>query len=476
MTRLEELTIKLADDVLTDVEASELEVLLATQSEAAAPHTRLLEIEVALRGQRETLDLAGPTLTRLRSELGASVERGVMQQLETAPLPPWTRTRTITPSMSHAGKLRWFAEIFPWRWPLPKLARPTMLAFAASVILLLSLGVWLFGPTMGQPVIAEVKGMDASIERGTEFIPTAKGMSLRSGDVVRLGTNASATITFGVERTRFELTAGTELKLISLAHGKRYLLASGKIRASVARQRPFHPMIFTTPQAEARVLGTKFSLLTTANATRLEVSEGKVQFTRSSDGSSTKVTAGQYAVVAANYELLAQPLTGSILREYWTNVPGEYFMDFLTKHRDFPDHPSGRDYLDKFETPSHWGTNYGARLRGYLHPPTTGEYTFWIAAGDGGQFFLSPDDDLQKRQQIAYANATALHEWTRIPGQQTSPITLIAGRKYYVEVMQKQGTNREDHLAVAWQGPGRARQVIPGEFLSPFIPKPKGQK
>jgi len=151
-------------------------------------------------------------------------------------------------------------------------------------------------------------------------------------------------------------------------------------------------------------------------------------------------------------------------------------MNLLTTHRDFPDHPSGRDHLDKFETPSHWGTNYGARLRGYLHPPRTGDYTFWIAAGDGGQFLLSPDDSPQNRQQIAYANSTAPQEWTDNPGQQSSPITLIAGRKYYIEALQKMGAKREDHLAVAWQGPGRERELIPGEFLSPFLPKPKGQK
>jgi hypothetical protein len=354
-----------------------------------------------------------------------------------------------------------------WRMPV---------AFATTILLLLSLAIWHFGPTMGEPVLADVKGVDVSIERGTEFVPAANGMGLRPAEVLRLGTNATATIAFGPEQTRFELSAGATLELTSLAYGKDFLLTSGKIKASVARQRPFHPMILATPQAEARVLGTKFSLLTTAEITRLEVTQGKVRFTRLSDNKSVQVAAGNYAVAAADCELAALPLSGRILREYWTNLPGEYFVTFLTAHPDFPDHPSGHDYLDKFEAPSHWGENYGARIRGYLHPPKTGEYTFWIAAGDGGELWLSPDDDPGHKIPIGNSEPAAPHEWGKLRKQQSPVIPLVAGRKYYIEALQKQGVKHEDHLAVAWQGPSRVREVVPGKFLSPFKPKTKEKK
>src|SRR5204862_2735553 len=118
-----------------------------------------------------------------------------------------------------------------------------------------------------------------------------------------------------------------------------------------------------------RVRGARFTRRVTANATRVEVAEGKVRFTRVSDMAKVKVAAGQYAVAAANYELLAQPLTGSIMREYWTNVPGEYFTTFLISNPKFPDRPDGRELLDKFDAPSQWGTNYGARIYGYVHLP-----------------------------------------------------------------------------------------------------------
>ena len=62
---------------------------------------------------------------------------------------------------------------------------------------------------------------------------------------------------------------GTELKVTDLSHGKRFALGLGKLEASVARQRPFRPLVVTTAQAEARVLGTRFTLAATTNATRV---------------------------------------------------------------------------------------------------------------------------------------------------------------------------------------------------------------
>jgi len=350
-----------------------------------------------------------------------------------------------------------------------------LLAPAVCLALVAGLSFWYFGPTMGKPVLVEVQGTGLSLERADQPLPAVPGTRLQAGDLLRTPENVSAAISFAPERTRITIQPGTEMTLASMSRGKRFNLSAGKLEASVARQRPFQPLVLVTPQAQARVLGTKFSLLTTSEQTRLEVTEGSVQLSRLSDAVSVKVPPGNYAVVSSNSVLAPLPLTGSILREYWTNLPGEYFITILTSHPDFPDHPSGHEYLHKFEAPSHWGKNYGTRIRGYLHPPLTGAYTFWIAAGDGGELFISPDESPKPRVQIAFANVTAPHEWSKDRAQQSAAINLVAGRKYYLEALQKQG-KRDDHLAVAWQGPGRQREVIPGEFLSPFIPKSKEKK
>jgi hypothetical protein len=339
--------------------------------------------------------------------------------------------------------------------------RRIWLPFAVCLVLALGFGVWYFNPAVGEPALADIQGSGLILERAGRRLPATVGIHLQPGDVLRTPDNVSAIIGYEPEPTQLKLLPGTELRLAATARGKLFALVVGKLEATVARQTPFRPMILKTPQAEARVIGTRFALSVRSNATRLDVIEGLVRFTRASDEQFVRVGAGHFAVAAADYELSALPLAGSILREYWTNVPGSFHTVYLTSNTNYPDHPSGRDYLSKLETPSNSVTNYGERIRGYLLPPATGDYTFWIKAGDGGDLYLSPDDNPDHRQQIAH------WEGPKRNSQQSAPVPLQAGGEYYIEVLQKTG-NADSHLAVEWQIPGRNREIISGEFLSPW--------
>src|SRR5262249_35617449 len=155
--------------------------------------------------------------------------------------------------------------------------------------------------------------------------------------------------------------------------GKRLELLTGKLEATVARQSLFRPMKVTTPQAEARVLGTRFSLIVADNASRLDVTAGQVRFTRLSDGRSVKVGGNSHSIATANSDLTVLPSTGGILREAWTNVPGTYHASYLRLHPKYPNNPDISQTLKTFEGPVNAGENYGARYRGFLHPPVTGQ-------------------------------------------------------------------------------------------------------
>jgi hypothetical protein len=72
-------------------------------------------------------------------------------------------------------------------------------------------------------------------------------------------------------------------------------LARGSVLARVAPQPRGSTLTFATAHAEAAVLGTALSLSTSPAGTRLEVSEGKVRFTRRSDGMSLDVPGGRWA-------------------------------------------------------------------------------------------------------------------------------------------------------------------------------------
>ncbi len=152
-------------------------------------------------------------------------------------------------------------------------------------------------------------------------------------------------------------------------------------------------------------------------------------------------------------------------REVWTGLPDGQALTDLTGWLYFPQAPDQTGYEDRFKAPTNWGENYGQRLSGYLIPPTTGNYTFWIASDDGGQLFLSSDSSPANKKAIASVNGSVGEEqWNAQGNQQSAVIPLLAGQRYYIEALQKEG-NGGDHLAVAWQGPGIAQAVIPGANL-----------
>jgi hypothetical protein len=138
----------------------------------------------------------------------------------------------------------------------------------------------------------------------------------------------------------------------------------------------------------------------------------------------------------------------------------------LLASADYPDDPSGSDRITSLEGPLDWNDNYGTRIRGYLHPPATGDYTFWIAGDDNSELWLSTDGNPANISMIAEVSGyTGSHEWTKYTSQTSLPVALTAGQKYYIEVLHKEGAGG-DNIAVAWDGPGITQQVIDGAYLS----------
>jgi signal transduction histidine kinase len=152
-------------------------------------------------------------------------------------------------------------------------------------------------------------------------------------------------------------------------------------------------------------------------------------------------------------------------------VEGSGVFPYVQSFPAYPDQPTGRSFLSSFESPAGLGTYYLARIRGYLHPPTTGTYTFWIASDDAGEFYLSTDASPEKIRKIAsnaIGNATRSRQWDRFPSQKSEPVILEGSRVYYVEALHVQNYGN-DFVAVAWKGPGIERSVIAGRYLTPWI-------
>ncbi len=82
MNRVKELTLKYIDADIADEEIEELESLVASDPDARALHISLLEQEAVLRGGRVNLNLAPPTLAKIREEVSHRIEDRVMASIQ----------------------------------------------------------------------------------------------------------------------------------------------------------------------------------------------------------------------------------------------------------------------------------------------------------------------------------------------------------------------------------------------------------
>ena len=144
---------------------------------------------------------------------------------------------------------------------------------------------------------------------------------------------------------------------------------------------------------------------------------------------------------------------GTLLREVFSDIPG-VTLDALTNSAAYPNKPTSTNIItDFFEAPTDVAENYGQRLRGIFTAPLSGKYTFWIAADDYAGLFLSTDASPDKVRWIAGVPGwTPPRNWNNFPEQQSLPITLVAGSRYYIEALQKEGGGG-DNLAVRWVRP-----------------------
>ena len=159
---------------------------------------------------------------------------------------------------------------------------------------------------------------------------------------------------------------------------------------------------------------------------------------------------------------------GTIRREFWQRRPGTA-MTFLTNYQHYPSRPTGWQILTNFEAPTDWGDFYGARIHGFVDPPATGDYVFWVAAQERAELWVSADGNLSNKVLIASVQSpTAPRAWEQSASQRSAPIRLMTGQRCYVELLQKSETG-PDHAAVGWQLPGgELERPIPGFRLWPL--------
>jgi hypothetical protein len=151
------------------------------------------------------------------------------------------------------------------------------------------------------------------------------------------------------------------------------------------------------------------------------------------------------------------------------NVSNGVFEQRWAGQHVFTGAPGYTGQLTNFATAQGVSNDYSRRVSGWLIPPVSGDYTFWVAADDLALFFFSEDsDEAHKRAFAKVWTYTGFASWEDLRSQKSQTFTLQAGRAYYIEGTQTEG-NGGDFLNVAWSGPGIARQTIPGSALVPAL-------
>ncbi|MEM7513340.1 MAG: PA14 domain-containing protein, partial [Bacteroidota bacterium] len=214
---------------------------------------------------------------------------------------------------------------------------------------------------------------------------------------------------------------------------------------------------FSIESGPATVSGRKVSLTGKTGTVRIKASQaGNVNWKPAEAIRTFKVTA---APTPSDCEG-----TGIITLDIWKNVPGMEIADIPLNRN-----PSTTSTLSIFEIDPDMDDEYASRIRGYVCPPASGNYTFWIASDDHGELWLSTDDNPSNKRKIAnVVGWTPYRTWDFRTGQESSTIRLEAGQKYYIEALHKEGGGG-DNLSVGWQLPsGTMERPIRGNRLLPM--------
>jgi hypothetical protein len=120
-------------------------------------------------------------------------------------------------------------------------------------------------------------------------------------------------------------------------------------------------------------------------------------------GGCPQINASQLSVASA--ETRSDPsglavTNGVLTRKVFFGITGN-LLENLINHARFPNQPNLVEYVSLLETPVDVGNSYGVQLKGYVEPPVSGDYVFYLCSDDQGALFLSTDADPANKGLIA---------------------------------------------------------------------------
>jgi hypothetical protein len=122
--------------------------------------------------------------------------------------------------------------------------------------------------------------------------------------------------------------------------------------------------------------------------------------------------------------------------ETWMGISGNTFVNLMVGTNDFENTPNRMEHLSSLlEILADQCDNYGIPMTGWLLPPASGSYLFWIASNDASEFWLSSDEDQATKDLVCNCSSSVgYREWDWFTQQKSVRIQLGAGLAYYFEV------------------------------------------
>lgn len=150
---------------------------------------------------------------------------------------------------------------------------------------------------------------------------------------------------------------------------------------------------------------------------------------------------------------------GKMTREVWSGIPGSSLSAFTSSARYWQAADSTTTFSGSV-APEDLGENCASRTRTYIIAPATGIDTFRVSSSGDSQLQLSSSISKFDRVGIAsVSGGTDRQVWDAMPSQKSVAIPLIGGRRYFLEVLQKQQTAGA-HCALAWEVSGGVRELM----------------
>ena len=176
--------------------------------------------------------------------------------------------------------------------------------------------------------------------------------------------------------------------------------------------------------------------------------------------------------------LLAPVQAGMLEQFIYDDILGSAVSN-LTQHASFatqPDFVMPLNLFTEVEQSAEGGENYGSWTRGWLQPPQTGHYTFWLAADDSAELWISTNaatfPDYAMLIPVASVHApTARGEFDRYLTQKSAALWLERGKEYVFLIYHKQGDG-DGFFQAGWQLPdGAIQRPMHLQHVQPFVPQ-----